>query len=149
MKPKHQRLLLAVIAVFALIGAGLIAAAALREEASYFYTPTTLASANVAPGKAIRLGGMVQKGSIVRAADGVSITFTVQDKDRSQKVAYRGITPDLFVEGSGVVADGRLGPDRVFVADSLLAKHDENYVPKELADIDMNSAEHTKDTLSK
>ena len=149
MKPKHQRLLLAMIAVFALIGAGLIAAAALREEASYFYTPTTLASANVAPGKAIRLGGMVQKGSIVRAADGVSITFTVQDKDKTQKVAYRGITPDLFVEGSGVVADGRLGPDGIFVADSLLAKHDENYVPKELADIDMNSAEHTKDTLSK
>jgi cytochrome c-type biogenesis protein CcmE len=149
MKPKHQRLLLAVIAVFALIGAGLIAAAALREEASYFYTPTTLASANVAPGKAIRLGGMVQKGSIVRAADGVSITFTVQDKDKTQKVAYRGITPDLFVEGSGVVADGRLGPDGIFVADSLLAKHDENYVPKELADIDMTSAEHTKDTLSK
>ena len=149
MKPKHQRLLLAVIAVCALIGAGLIAAAALREEASYFYTPTTLVSANVAPGKAIRLGGMVQKGSIVRAADGVSITFTVQDKDRSQKVAYRGITPDLFVEGSGVVADGRLGPNGIFVADSLLAKHDENYVPKELADIDMNSAEHTKDTLSK
>jgi cytochrome c-type biogenesis protein CcmE len=149
MKPKHQRLLLAVIAVFALIGAGLIAAAALREEASYFYTPTTLASANVAPGKAIRLGGMVQKGSIVRAADGVSIIFTVQDKDKTQKVAYRGITPDLFVEGSGVVADGRLGPDGIFIADSLLAKHDENYVPKELADIDMTSAEHTKDTLSK
>ena len=149
MKPKHQRLLLAVVAVFALIGAGLIAAAALREEASYFYTPTTLASANVAPGKAIRLGGMVQKGSIVRARDGVSITFTVQDKDKMQKVTYRGITPDLFVEGSGVVADGRLGSDGIFVADSLLAKHDENYVPKELADIDMTSAEHTKDTLSK
>jgi cytochrome c-type biogenesis protein CcmE len=149
MKPKHQRLLLAVVAVFALIGAGLIAAAALREEASYFYTPTTLASANIAPGKAIRLGGMVQKGSIVRATDGVSITFTVQDKDKTQKVAFRGITPDLFVEGSGVVADGRLGPDGIFIADSLLAKHDENYVPKELADIDMTSAEHTKDTLSK
>ena len=149
MKPKHQRLLLAVIAVCALIGAGLISAAALREEASYFYTPTTLASANVAPGKAIRLGGMVQKGSIVRVADGVSITFTVQDKDKTQKVTYRGITPDLFVEGSGVVADGRLGPDGIFIADSLLAKHDENYVPKELADIDMTSAEHTKDTLSK
>ena len=149
MKPKHQRLLLAVIAVFALIGAGLIAAAALREEASYFYTPTTLASANVAPGKAIRLGGMVQKGSKVRAPDGVSITFTVQDKDKTQKVTYRGITPDLFVEGSGVVADGRLGAGGIFIADSLLAKHDENYVPKELADIDMTSAEHTKDTLSK
>ena len=149
MKPKHQRLLLAVIAVFALIGAGLIAAWALREEASYFYTPSTLASAHVEPGKAIRLGGMVQKGSKVRAPDGVSITFTVQDKDKTQKVTYRGITPDLFVEGSGVVADGRLGPDGIFIADSLLAKHDENYVPKELADIDMTSAEHTKDTLSK
>jgi cytochrome c-type biogenesis protein CcmE len=149
MKPKHQRLLLAVIAVVALIGAGLIAAAALRDEASYFYTPTTLAKANVAPGKAIRLGGMVQKGSIVRAPDGVSISFIVQDKDKTQKVAYRGITPDLFVEGSGVVADGRMRADGVFVAEGLLAKHDENYVPKELADIDMTAAEHTKDTLSK
>jgi cytochrome c-type biogenesis protein CcmE len=149
MKPKHQRLILALIAVAALVGAGLIAANALRDEASYFYTPATLAKAQVEPGKAIRLGGMVQKGSIVRAADGVSISFIVQDKDREQKVAYRGITPDLFVEGSGVVADGRLRPDGVFVADSLLAKHDENYVPKELADIDMGAAEHTKDTLSK
>lgn len=149
MKPKHQRLLLALIAVVALVGAGLIAAAALRDEASYFYTPSTLAKANIEPGKAIRLGGMVQKGSIVRGADGVSITFIVQDKDQTQKVAYRGITPDLFVEGSGVVADGRLRPDGVFVAEGLLAKHDENYVPKELADIDMTAAKHTKDTLSK
>ena len=148
MKPKHQRLLLALIAVVALICAGLIAASALREEASYFYTPTTLATANVEPGKAIRLGGMVQKGSIVRAADGVSITFIVQDQERTQKVAYRGITPDLFVEGSGVVADGRLRPDGVFVAEGLLAKHDENYVPKELADIDMTAAENTKNTVS-
>ncbi|WP_395619438.1 cytochrome c maturation protein CcmE [Sphingorhabdus sp.] len=148
MKPKHQRLLLALIAVVALIGAGLIAASALREEASYFYTPTTLVAANVEPGKAIRLGGMVQKGSIVRAADGVSITFIVQDQERTQKVAYRGITPDLFVEGSGVVADGRLRPDGVFVAEGLLAKHDENYVPKELADIDMTAAENTKNTVS-
>jgi cytochrome c-type biogenesis protein CcmE len=148
MKPKHQRLLLALIAVVALIGASLIAASALREEASYFYTPTTLVAANVEPGKAIRLGGMVQKGSIVRAADGVSITFIVQDQERTQKVAYRGITPDLFVEGSGVVADGRLRPDGVFVAEGLLAKHDENYVPKELADIDMTAAENTKNTVS-
>jgi cytochrome c-type biogenesis protein CcmE len=147
MKPKHQRLILALVALVALVGSGFIAAAALRDEASYFYTPTTLANAQVAPGKAVRLGGMVQKGSIIRAADGVSISFTVQDRDGSQKVAYRGITPDLFVEGSGVVADGRLRPDGVFVADSLLAKHDENYVPRELADIDMKTAEHSKDSL--
>lgn len=148
MKPKHQRLALATVALVALIGSGFLAAAALREEASYFYTPTTLAKAQVAPGKAIRLGGMVQVGSIVRESDGVSITFKVQDKDQVQKVAYRGITPDLFVEGSGVVADGRLRTDGIFVAESLLAKHDENYVPKELADIDLTSAQHTKDTLS-
>jgi cytochrome c-type biogenesis protein CcmE len=148
-KPKHQRLVLAVIAFVALISAGFIAAAALREEASYFYTPTTLAKAQVDPGQALRLGGMVQPGSIKRAADGVSITFNVQDRDATQQVAYRGITPDLFVEGSGVVADGRLRADGVFVAEGLLAKHDENYVPKELADIDMNAAEHTKETLVK
>jgi cytochrome c-type biogenesis protein CcmE len=148
-KPKHQRLVLVMVAFVALIGAGLLAASALREEASYFYTPATLAKANVATGKAIRLGGMVQNGSIKRAADGVTVTFVVQDRDATQNVTYRGITPDLFVEGSGVVADGRLNKDGVFIADSLLAKHDENYVPRELKDIDMSAAEHTKDSFAK
>lgn len=149
MKPKHQRLTLGLIALVALIGAALLAASALREEASYFYTPMTLVKAKVEPGQAIRLGGMVQKGSIQRADDGVTVHFVVQDRDAIQKVVYRGITPDLFVEGSGVVADGRLAKDGTFVADSLLAKHDENYVPRELQDIDMTAAEHSKDTLAK
>lgn len=149
MKPKHQRLTLALVALVALIGAALLAASALREEASYFYTPMTLAKAKVEPRQAIRLGGMVQKGSIQRADDGVTVHFVVQDRDAIQKVVYRGITPDLFVEGSGVVADGRLAKDGTFVADSLLAKHDENYVPRELQDIDMTAAEHSKDTLAK
>lgn len=148
MKPKHQRLLLAVIALIALIGAGLLAANALREEASYFYTPATLAKAKVAPGKAVRLGGMVKRGSVKRAADGLTVHFMVQDRDAELAVSYKGITPDLFVEGSGVVADGRLGPDGSFVADSLLAKHDENYVPRELKDIDMKAAEHSGDTVA-
>ncbi len=148
MKPKHQRLSLALVALVALIGASFLAASALREEASYFYTPVSLAKAKVEPGKAIRLGGMVQNGSIKRAADGVTVSFIIQDRDATQSVAYRGITPDLFVEGSGVVADGRLGKDGIFVADSLLAKHDENYVPRELKDIDMSAAEHTKDSLA-
>ena len=148
MKPKHQRLSLALVALVALIGAALLAASALREEASYFYTPATLAKAKVEPGKAIRLGGMVQNGSIKREADGVTVSFVVQDRDATQNVTYRGITPDLFVEGSGVVADGRLAKDGVFTADSLLAKHDENYVPRELKDIDMSAAEHTKDSLA-
>lgn len=148
MKPKHQRLVLALVALVALIGAGLLAASALREEASYFYTPTTLAKAQVEPGKAIRLGGMVQHGSIKRDADGVTVRFVVQDRDAAQQVVYKGITPDLFVEGSGVVADGRIDRGGLFVADSLLAKHDENYVPRELKDIDMSTAEHSKDTLT-
>lgn len=148
MKPKHQRLILAVLALAALIGAGLLAASALREEASYFHTPATLAKADVEPGKAIRLGGMVQKGSVKRDADGITVRFIVQDRDATQAVVYKGITPDLFVEGSGVVADGRMDANGIFVADSLLAKHDENYVPRELKDIDMSTAEHSKDTLA-
>jgi cytochrome c-type biogenesis protein CcmE len=147
-KPKHQRLILVLVAVVALIGAALLAASALREEASYFYTPATLTTAKVEPGTAIRLGGMVQNGSIKRGADGVSVNFVVQDRDATQTVIYRGITPDLFVEGSGVVADGKLNNQGVFVAESLLAKHDENYVPRELKDIDMSTAQHTKDSLA-
>jgi cytochrome c-type biogenesis protein CcmE len=149
MKPKHQRLVLAVVALLALIGAGLLAASALREEASYFYTPTSLAKAKVPAGKAIRLGGMVKAGSTKRSADGVSIHFTVQDRDAELLVFYTGITPDLFAEGSGVVADGKLDPKGTFVAEGLLAKHDENYVPRELKNIDMTTAEHTKDSIAK
>ena len=149
MKAKHQRLVLALVALAALITAGLIAASALREEASFFYTPTTLAKEKPRVGKAIRIGGMVQTGSIKREADGVTVRFVVQDKDESLHVRYRGITPDLFVEGSGVVADGRLDREGIFVADSLLAKHDENYVPRELADIDMGEARQTEEILAK
>jgi cytochrome c-type biogenesis protein CcmE len=148
-KAKHQRLILALVALIALVTAGFIAASALREQASYFYTPSTLAKAQVAPGKAVRLGGMVERGSITRGKDGVTVSFVVQDRDASLPVRYRGITPDLFVEGSGVVADGRLDINGTFIADSLLAKHDENYVPRELADIDMTAAQHTKDSLVK
>jgi cytochrome c-type biogenesis protein CcmE len=149
MKAKHQRLILGLVSLAALVAAGFIAASALRDKASYFYTPTTLARSHISTEQGIRLGGMVKRGSIERAKDGVSINFTVQDQYTSQRVFYRGITPDLFVEGSGVVADGKMRADGTFIADSLLAKHDENYVPRELKDIDMNRAEHTQDTLAK
>jgi cytochrome c-type biogenesis protein CcmE len=148
MKAKNQRLILAVLALFALIGAGLLAASALRQEASYFYTPTSLLQAKLPAGQALRLGGMVKRGSIDRQKDGVNIKFIVQDRDNQIGVHYRGITPDLFVEGSGVVADGKLGANGVFMADSLLAKHDENYKPRELQDIDMEAAQHSKDSLA-
>jgi cytochrome c-type biogenesis protein CcmE len=149
MKPKHQRLVLALTALIALIGAGLLAASALRDKASYFYTPTTLAKAKPRVGQVLRLGGMVERGSIQRGADGISVRFTVRDKDAQRAVYYKGITPDLFVEGSGVVADGRLNKEGVFVADSLLAKHDENYVPRELSNIDMTAAQNTQNSIAK
>ena len=147
MKAKHQRLTLAVLALFALVGAGVLAAFALQDQASYFYTPSDIATKKPDVGKAIRLGGMVQKGSIARAEDGVTVKFVVDDGKAQQAVLYSGITPSLFVEGSGVVADGKLTADGVFVADELLAKHDENYVPRELEGIDMTGNQHKTDSL--
>lgn len=138
MKAKHQRLVLALAAIVAIIGAGLLAAYALRDQAAYFYTPAELAAADVPEGRAIRLGGMVMPGSIKRAEDGVTVRFAVTDGEADLNALYRGITPDLFVEGSGVVAEGKLREDGVFVAETLLAKHDENYTPRELQDMDMD-----------
>ncbi|MEQ1542440.1 MAG: cytochrome c maturation protein CcmE [Novosphingobium sp.] len=134
-KPKHQRLVLVLVALTALIGAALLAAWALRNQASYFYLPTQMASDPPEQGRAVRLGGMVQTGSITKQADGVTIAFVVGDGKARVPVRFRGITPDLFKEGSGVVAEGRIGSDGIFVADNLLAKHDEKYVPREMKDM--------------
>ncbi len=146
-KAKHQRLVLAVIALFAVLGAGLLAASALKDQAAYFYTPSELAAAKPPVGKAVRLGGMVEGGSIKRDADGVTVRFMVVDQTGKQDVVYKGITPDLFVENSGVVAEGSLGPDGTFVADNLLAKHDENYKPKEMADMDMDTMRKAAESM--
>jgi len=135
LKPKHQRLVLVVLAMVVLIGAALLAIWGLRGQASYFYVPSDLVAQPPETGRAVRLGGMVQQGSIKTLADGVTVTFVVGDGEAAVPVRYTGITPDLFVEGSGVVADGRLAADGTFVADSLLAKHDENYMPRELEDM--------------
>ncbi|WAT18641.1 cytochrome c maturation protein CcmE [Aurantiacibacter sp. MUD11] len=132
LKPKHQRLVLLVIALIAIVGAGLLAAYALRNQANYFYVPADIAASPPEPGQAIRLGGMVENGSIQTAADGITVEFVVQDGEARVPVTYTGIVPDLFVEGSGVVAEGAMRADGVFVASNLLAKHDENYMPREL-----------------
>jgi cytochrome c-type biogenesis protein CcmE len=133
-KPKHQRLVLIVIALVALIGAGLLAAYALSNQASYFYVPADLVKDRPEEGRAIRLGGMVEQGSLKTRADGVTIDFVVGDGKARVPVRYTGITPDLFVEGSGVVAEGRMEGE-TFVADNLLAKHDEKYVPRQMGDM--------------
>jgi cytochrome c-type biogenesis protein CcmE len=132
-KAKNQRLVLALIALAALIGAALLAMSALSDRASYFYSPSDAVKDHVALGQAVRLGGMVEKGSLKREADGVTITFDVTDGAATVHARYTGIVPDLFREGSGVVAEGRFTAPGAFAADTILAKHDENYKPPELA----------------
>ena len=149
MKAKHQRLALVAVAVVALIGAALLAMLGLRDQAAYFYQPDALVKADVPPGQAIRLGGLVMPGSIKRGADGVTTDFNVGDGKATVPVTYRGIVPDLFTEGSGVVATGRMNAGGTFVADNLLAKHDENYVPRELGNIDKAAVISESQTLIK
>jgi cytochrome c-type biogenesis protein CcmE len=142
MKAKHQRLVLALLALAALIGAGLLAASALKDEAAYFYAPGDVRTKGVEPGKAIRLGGMVVKGSLRRAANGVSIRFDVTDGKATVPATFSGIAPDLFREGSGVVAEGAFDRGGTFVATNLLAKHDENYMPRELNGMTYDETTH-------
>jgi cytochrome c-type biogenesis protein CcmE len=138
MKPKNQRLVLVIAAVIAVFLAALLAMWGLRERASYFYTPADVASGKAEQGRSVRLGGMVERGSIQRLPDGVTIRFTVTDGQARTPVVFRGIVPDLFREGSGAVAEGRL-EQGTFIADAILAKHDERYMPPELGNL---AAEH-------
>jgi cytochrome c-type biogenesis protein CcmE len=138
MKAKNQRLVLVAAAAIALLAAVLLAMWGLKDRASYFFTPADIAAGKATDGQAMRLGGMVEKGSIQRQPDGVTIRFMVTDGKSQTPVTYRGIVPDLFREGSGVVAEGRL-QNGTFVADTILAKHDERYMPPELGNL---AAEH-------
>jgi len=140
LRPKHQRLVLLLIALGVLLAAGLLAAWALRSQASYFYVPSDIRADPPEPDRAVRLGGMVEKGSIKTEADGVTVAFVVGDGKERVPVRFAGIVPSLFVEGSGVVAEGKLRADGTFIADNLLAKHDENYVPRELQDMAQHQA---------
>lgn len=142
-KPKHQRLVLLALAVIAMIGAALLAAWALRSQASYYYFPSEMIAENPPPDRPGRLGGMVQAGSLRTAADGITVHFLVGDGTATVPVTYTGILPDLFVESSGVVADGYLTADGTFRAESLLAKHDEQYVPRELEEMTAEQARQT------
>lgn len=130
---KQQRLVLALAAVAALVVAGIIAMLALEDTAAYFRAPGDIASNPPAPGETFRLGGLVKAGSVARTADGLGMTFTVTDMKADTPVAYRGLTPDLFREGQGVIATGSFDASGRFLAAELLAKHDENYMPPEVA----------------
>ena len=140
MKAKNQRLTLVVVALVAVAGAVLLAMWGLRDRASYFYTPSDIAAGKAAGqgDRMVRLGGMVVKSSLARAPDGVTVAFRVTDGPATVPVAFRGILPSLFREGSGVVAEGRM-TDATFIADNILAKHDERYMPPLLGN---QTAEH-------
>ena len=132
MKPRHKRAAL-VVGVLAAVGVavGLILNA-FNSNLVFFYTPTQVAAKEAPQGRSFRIGGMVQAGSLVR--DGVTVRFLVTDTAKTMPVRYEGVLPDLFKEGKGVVAQGQLGPDGIFVAREVLAKHDENSMPPEAAD---------------
>jgi cytochrome c-type biogenesis protein CcmE len=132
-RAKNQRLVLTLTALGALVAAALLAMSALRNQASFFYSPGDALRDHVASGQAIRLGGMVEKGSLRREPDGVTIDFRVTDGVAAVAAKYTGIVPDLFREGSGVVAEGRFVAPGQFVADTILAKHDERYMPPQVA----------------
>ena len=133
MKRKNQRLILLLLAIGAIAGAVLLAMSGLRDQAAFFYAPGDVARRGLPLDRSVRIGGMVRQGSLRREADGVTVHFVVgDDTDATIPVRYRGITPDLFRENSGVVAEGRFQPDGSFVATEILAKHDENYMPPEL-----------------
>lgn len=118
----------------ALGGAAALVLNAFEENIVFFSTPTDLVEKGVAKDRRMRIGGLVEENSVKRAADGIVVTFRVTDLTHTVPVVYRGILPDLFGEGQGVVAEGKFGADGAFRADKVLAKHDENYMPPEVAE---------------
>ena len=132
MKPRHKRLAI-VVGVLAAVGVGVaLVLNAFQSNLVFFYTPSQVAAKEAPVGHTFRLGGLVQAGSLQR--DGVNVSFLVTDTSKTIPVHYQGILPDLFKEGKGVVAQGQVGADGIFVAREVLAKHDENYMPPEAAD---------------
>ncbi len=134
MKAKTRRLFFVSFGLALLGGAVALALVALQDTVTFFFTPSQAAERNIQPGQRVRLGGLVEEKSIKKLADGVTTEFRITDQAKTVTVHYKGVLPDLFREKQGVVVQGAFQPDRVFVAATVLAKHDENYVPKELSD---------------
>ena len=134
MKPRHKRIAMIVGGVGALAVAAALVLSAFQQNLVFFFTPTQVAANEAPQGRTFRIGGLVEPGSVRRQADGVTVRFVVTDTAKSIPVTYKGILPDLFREGKGVVTQGRLGADGIFQASEVLAKHDENYMPPEAAE---------------
>lgn len=134
MTRKKRRLYFVALGMLALGGATALVLTALEDTMVYFYSPSDVVAQHVQPDRRFRLGGLVEAGSVSRLPDGVTVRFVVTDTQASVPIHYKGVLPDLFREGQGIVAEGRLGRDGVFQASEVLAKHDETYMPKEVAD---------------
>ena len=144
MKRKHKRLSFVVLAMVLLGVAAALILTAFREHVVFFYSPSEMMEKHIAEGRRIRIGGLVEEGSVVRDKDALTVRFRVTDTAKTVPVIFTGILPDLFREGKGVVAQGKLGEDGTFRASEVLAKHDENYMPPEAAEA-LKKAGHTID----
>ena len=147
MKRRHKRIAFIVLGLCGLGVAAALALSAFQQNLVFFFSPSQVVAKEAPVGRTFRVGGLVEKGSLNRENDGLTTRFVVTDTAKSIPVIYKGILPDLFKEGRGCVAQGRLGSDGVFEADQVLAKHDENYMPPEAgAAIDKaKNAKHAQD----
>ncbi len=134
MKPRHKKLTIIIMSVAALGLSAALVLDAFQSNLVFFFSPSQVAANEAPKGKSFRIGGLVEEGSVKRQSDGITVSFVVTDTAKNIPVVYTGILPDLFKEGKGVVAQGKLSSDGVFRADEVLAKHDENYMPPEAAD---------------
>lgn len=144
MKRRHKRIAIIVVGLAGLSLAAFLVASAFRENLVFFFSPTQVAAKEAPVDRAFRIGGLVEDGTLKRDADGLTVRFTVTDTAASIPVVYKGILPDLFKEGRGCVAQGKIGADGVFQAEQVLAKHDENYMPPE-AGAAIDKAKHARE----
>src|ERR671916_2090462 len=144
MKRRHKRIAFIFVGLAALGIAAFLAVSAFKNNLVFFFSPTQVAAKEAPVDRTFRIGGLVEEGTIKRETDGLTVRFTVTDTAASIPVVYKSILPDLFKEGRGCVAQGKLGPDGVFQADQVLAKHDENYMPPEAGKA-IDKAKHAKD----
>lgn len=133
MTPRRQRMVVVGLVVAGVVGAVALSLRAFQENLLYYYTPSKVVDGEAPAGKKFRLGGMVENGSVKREAGSMAVSFGVTDNQKTLTVVYSGVLPDLFKEGQGVIALGHLDPGGVFRADEVLAKHDEKYMPPEMA----------------
>lgn len=148
MKTRHKRLSFLLLGLAALGLASVFVLNAFNSNLVFFFSPSQVAAKEAPIGRSFRIGGMVEQGSLKRESNGLTVNFVVTDTAKTIPVVYHGILPDLFKEGKGVVAQGKLTEDGVFHADEVLAKHDENYMPPEVAAA-LKSAKETNARISK